>query len=191
MQRSCSSNKRLQIQRARQLTQNRVQHLRLITGRLKELSTARAHDGGEHVDAEDGLAREEHVEEARDVAERRDVVRVHGQGAGEGEEGLDRGEVPPELGVRGAEDVGQEPELGDGRGEGGEHEVADAEGGEAGDGGVAEGRGEDEEQDLADVVVALEVAEVGVAAEDGEDEGGEVVFLAGEFGFVLDWGNGC
>lgn len=171
MQRARSSNQRLQVQRPRQLTQDRMQHLRLITGRLEQLPAARAHDGGEHVDAEDGLAREQHVEEARDVAEGGDVVRVHGQGAREGEEGLDRGEVPPELGVRGAEDVGEEAELRDGWGEGGEHEVADAEGGEAGDGGGAEGGREDEEQDLADVVVALEVAEVGVAAEDGEDEG--------------------
>lgn len=33
--------------------------------------------------------------------------------------------------------------------------------------------GEDEEKDLGDVVVALEVVEVGMPAEDGEDEAGE------------------
>jgi hypothetical protein len=40
--------------------------------------------------------------------------------------------VAPEGGVREAEDVGDEAELGDGRAQGGEHEVADVEEGEVG-----------------------------------------------------------
>ena len=113
---------------------------------------------------------------------------VHGQGAREGEEGLGGGEVVPEGRVGGEEDVGDQTELGDGRGEGGEHEVADAEGREAGYGWGAEGVGEDEEEDLADVVVALEVVEVGVAAEDFEDQVGEEGFLVVELGVVFVWG---
>jgi hypothetical protein len=37
-------------------------------------------------------------------------------------------------------------------------------------------------------VVALEVGEVGVVAEEGGDEGGEGGFGAGELGFGLVWG---
>ena len=63
-----------------------------------------------------------------------------------------------ELGVGGAEDVGDEAELLGRGGEGGEEEVADAEEGEAGyERGALRGV-EDEEEDLADVVVALDVA---------------------------------
>lgn len=47
--------------------------------------------------------------------------------------------------------------------------------------------GEGEEEYLGDVVVALEVTEVGVGAEDGEDEGGEGGLLEGELGFALIW----
>ena len=50
---------------------------------------------------------------------------------------------------------------------------------------MVELRGLGEEQDLGDVVVALEVAEVGVGAEDGDDEGGEEGFGVGELGFGL------
>jgi hypothetical protein len=50
---------------------------------------------------------------------------------------------------------------------------------------VVEVGGEGEEKDLGDVVVALEVAEVGVGAEDGDDEGGEEGFGVGELGFGL------
>lgn len=39
------------------------------------------------------------------------------------------------------------------------------------DGRNAGGRGQDEEKDLGDVVVALEVGEVGVSAEDFDDQG--------------------
>lgn len=89
------------------------------------------------------------------------------------------GEVGPELGVCGVQDAGDETELGDGGVEVGEHEVPDAEEGEAGDGGTAQPGWEDEEEDLGDVVVALEVVYVRVAAQDGQDEVGEAVFVEG------------
>lgn len=44
----------------------------------------------------------------------------------------------------------------------------------------AEGGGEDEEQDGGDVVVALEVVELRVQAEDGGYEGGEFGFAGAE-----------
>lgn len=72
--------------------------------------------------------------------------------------------------VGGAQDRGDQAQLGHGRVEGGEHEVADAQRGQAGHCWGAEGGWEDEQEHLADVVVALEVAEVGVAAEDFDDE---------------------
>jgi hypothetical protein len=62
------------------------------------------------------------------------------------------------------------------------HNVADVDVGVGGVGGVVLGWWEDEEQDLGYVVVALEVAEVGVVAEEGEDEGGEEGLLVGELG---------
>jgi hypothetical protein len=49
---------------------------------------------------------------------------------------------------------------------------------------------EEEEQDLGDVVVALEVAEVGVGAEDGDDERREKGFGVGALGLGLVWGGG-
>jgi hypothetical protein len=73
--------------------------------------------------------------------------------------------------------------------QGGEHEVADAQQGEPRSGGTRGVGTEDEEEDLEDVVVALEVAEGWVESEDGGDEVGEFVF-AGEhagFGFVWRW----
>lgn len=77
--------------------------------------------------------------------------------------------------------------MGDGGLQVWEHEVADAQGREAGEGDGAQGGGQDEEKDLADVVVALEVVQVRVATEDGEDERGELEFLqvALVLGFVL------
>ncbi len=159
-----------------------MQHLGLVAGRVKELFASGADDGREEVQREGRVAGEEDVEEAGYFAEGGDVVGVHGERAGEGEEGLGGGEVVPELGVVEVEDGGDEVELGDGRGEGGEHEVADVEEGEAGEGGELEVWGEQEEEDLGDVVVALEVAEVGVGAEEGDDEGGEEGLLVGELG---------
>jgi hypothetical protein len=47
--------------------------------------------------------------------------------------------------------------------------------------------GEDEEEDLADVMVALEVVEVGLAAEDFADEIGELALALAD----LLWGLVC
>lgn len=47
--------------------------------------------------------------------------------------------------------------------------------------------GEDEEEDLSYVVVALEVGEVGVRAEDGDDEMEEGGFLVVDLGGGLVW----
>lgn len=78
--------------------------------------------------------------------------------------------MAPEGRVGGAQDGREETELGDGGVEVGEHKVADAEEGQAGDGRGLETWGEDEEEDLGDIVVALKVVEKTVPAEDGEDE---------------------
>jgi hypothetical protein len=72
--------------------------------------------------------------------------------------------------VDGVDYGGDEAELRKSGGEVWQHEVADSEGGETCDGGCAVLGREHEEEDLADVVVALEVAEVGVATEDFDYE---------------------
>lgn len=61
----------------------------------------------------------------------------------------------------------------------GEHEVTEAEVREEGEGVGAGGGGgrEDEEEDLADVVVALEVGEVGIGSEDADYEVVEFCFF--------------
>lgn len=78
--------------------------------------------------------------------------------------------MSPELGVHSVQDAGDEAELGDGGFEVGQHEIADAQEGETGDGGAAQPGREDEEEDLGDVVVALEVVNIRVATQDGENE---------------------
>jgi hypothetical protein len=87
--------------------------------------------------------------------------------------------VAVEVSVSNVQDRGQEVEVGLRAGESGQHEVADAEQGEACGGGSCNEGPEDEEEHLHDVVVALEVAEGRVLAEDGGDDGGEFA-LAGE-----------
>lgn len=116
---------------------------------------------------------------------RLDIMGVHGQGAGEGVEGLYAGKVAPQLGVGLVEDIWKQPQLRSRGPEVGEHEVADAEDGEAGDDGGAPFWAQDEQEHLADVVVALEVAEVRVAAEDFGDEGGELCLALAQFGIGL------
>lgn len=150
-----------------------LQHVALGGVRLEELVAAVKDDLREHVDGEDGLAGEQDVEKAGDFVLGLDVVGVHGEGAGEGEEGLSLGEVGPERGVGGAEDAGDEAELGQGGGEVGVHEIAYAQEGEACDGWGAKSGWEDEQEDLGDVVIALEVVDIWITAEDGEDEVGE------------------
>lgn len=72
--------------------------------------------------------------------------------------------------VGGFDYVGNESELGGGRGEVREHEVADSEKGEACEGGSSDGGFENEEEHLADVVVALDVAQERVSPEDFDDQ---------------------
>lgn len=77
-----------------------------------------------------------------------------------------------ELGVGSLEDGVEEGEVGDGRVEGGEHKIADAEERDAG-GRRRGNRGtENQEEDLDDVVVALEVVQRGVSTEDLDDQVG-------------------
>ena len=78
-----------------------------------------------------------------------------------------------ELRIREPEYGGDEPELCECGSEVREHVVADSEDGEAGDGEGGEGRGEDQEEDLRDVVVALEVVQVGVLPQHAGYEGAE------------------
>lgn len=164
------SDEGLEVERLGQLAEDRVEHFRLVGLRLKELGAAVEDDLREHVDGKDRLTRKQHVKEPRDFVLGLHVVGIHGERAGQGEEGLGLRKVGPEFGVRGMQDAGDETELGDGGFEVREHEIADAQKGEAGDGGAAQPGREDEEEDLGDVVVALEVVDVRVAAQDGEDE---------------------
>lgn len=146
----------VEVQVPGQLAQDDVQHVGLVD---LEYLVAAVQDGlGEHVDAKDGLAGDEDVEETGDVVVGLDVVGVHGQGAGEGVEGLDAVKVAAELRVGVRDDVREELELRGGRPKGRQHEVSDSEDREAGDELGSQGRVQDQEEDLADVVVALEVA---------------------------------
>lgn len=160
----------LQVEWLGELAEDGVEHFGLVGLRLKELGAPIEDDLRKHVDREDGLAREQDVEKARDFVLRLYVVGVHGEGARQGKEGLGLREVGPEPGVRGVQDAGDETELGDGGVEVGQHEIPDAKEREAGDCGAMQPGWEDEEEDLCDVVVALEVVYVGVAAQDGEDQ---------------------
>jgi hypothetical protein len=85
--------------------------------------------------------------------------------------------VAEQLGIGGAEDGAEQLELGYGRLERGQHEVADAEKAQAGDRGRCLVWAENEQEDLDDVVVALEVAQRGMPPEHVEDHIGEL-FLA-------------
>lgn len=159
------------VERLGEFAEDGVQHVGVVG--VEELGAAVEDDLREHVDGEGRLAREEDVEEARDFVLGLDVVGVHGEGAGEGEEWLVLGEVGPEGGVGGVEDDGDEAELGDGGREVGEVKVSYAEEGEACDGWGAKAGWEDEQEDLGYVVVALEVVDIWMATEDGEDQIGE------------------
>lgn len=175
----------VEVEVGRQLGEGEVQHVGLVVG--EELVAAAGDDVGEDVDAEDLLAREEGVEEARDVAVAPDVVGEHGEGVGEGEVRLVAREVPAELRVHGPQDVGDQAQLHDGGRQRGEHEVPDPEHGEPGDGQRPERGREHEEENLADVVVALEVAQVGLLAEDLGDEVRELGLLLLELGLGVVW----
>lgn len=69
----------LQVERLRELAEDGVEHLGLVRLCLEELGAAVEDDLRKHVDREDGLAREEHIEEARDLVLGLHVVRVHGE----------------------------------------------------------------------------------------------------------------
>lgn len=101
-------------------------------------------------------------------------------GAGYGKRRLALGQMVVQLGVGGAEDGSEQFELGYGGVERGQHEVPDAEEAQAGDGCGRFLRAKDEQEDLDDVVVALEVAQAWVSAEDIEYDIGELLLPAVE-----------
>ncbi len=81
-------NECLEVEWVRKFRQDAVEHLGLVWRRLEELLAPAAHDGREHVDGEDGLASKQYVKKSCDLTQRRDVVCVHGEGAGQREERL-------------------------------------------------------------------------------------------------------
>lgn len=162
-----------------------MEHLGFLGRGLEEFLAAGADDGGEEIDGEGRVAGEKDVEEASNVTLGRNVVRVHGQRTREGEERLRSREVPPQGWVGPPEDIWNESELGDGGGEGGQHEVADAEDRKAGEAGKVQVRGQGEEEDLGDVMVPLEVREIRVSAKEGDDEGIKEVLVVVELSFGL------
>lgn len=165
----------VEVEVGRQLREREVQHVGLVV--REQLVAAPGHDLREDVDAEDLLARDQGVEEPRDVAVALHVVGEHGQRVGEREVRLVPRQVPAEIRVHGVQDVGDQVQLRDGGRQRGQHEVADPEHGEPGDGRRPQGGRQHEEQHLADVVVALEVAEIGLLAEHLGDEVRELGLL--------------
>lgn len=107
-------------------------------------------------------------------------VGEQGYGACYSERGLALGQVVVQLGVSGAEDGSKQFELGYGWVERGQHEVPDAEEAQACDGRRCFLRAQDKQEDLDDVVVALEVAQAGVSAEHVEYDIGQLLFPAVE-----------
>lgn len=80
--------------------------------------------------------------------------------------------------IGGLEDRAEQFELGDGRLKRGEHEVADAQKAQACDCCWGIVGAEDEEEDLDDVMVALEVAQRGVSSQDIKNDIGELFLPA-------------
>jgi hypothetical protein len=160
----------LEIELAGHLGEDEVQHGGIVGGELEELVAAREDDAGVQVDGEDGFAGEEHVEEACDDAVLLDDVGIHGEGAAEGVEGLDVAQVAAQRRIGSLNEVGDQAELVHRGGQGREHEIPDAQQREVGKEACAPGGCEDEEENLANVMVALEVTEKRVAAEDFDDE---------------------
>lgn len=107
-------------------------------------------------------------------------MRIQRQRCRERKVRLRAGEVTLERGVGGAQQGRQEAQVGERGGERGQHEVADAQQREAAQRGHGERGAQDEQQNLRNVVVALEVAEGRVAAQDFGDEREERGFAAGE-----------
>lgn len=146
----------------RQLRERKVQHVGLgeVLGG-DEVGAAVERHAREHVEGEGGLAREQGVEQARDVGQPPHVVREHGQGVGEGEVGLRLRQVRAQRRVLRPEDVRDQAQLRHRRREARQHGVADPQRREPRHGGGApRARREHQQEHLADVVVALEVAEV-------------------------------
>lgn len=119
--------------------------------------------------------REKEVKQPRDVLVRLHDVSKQGYGAGYGERWLTLGHMVVQLGVSGAEDGSKQFELRYGGVERGQHEVPDAEEAQAGDGCGCFLRAKDEQEDLNDIVVALEVAQAWVSAEDVEYDIGQLL----------------
>jgi hypothetical protein len=126
------------------------------------------------------MPRQEEVKQPRDVLVVLYVVREHGKGASKRERGLALRQVVVQHGIGSAEDGPQQFELGEGRLERRQHEIANAEEAQAGDCSGSMLGAEHEQEDLDDVVVTLEVAQRGVTAQDVEDDAGELLLPAVE-----------
>jgi hypothetical protein len=85
----------------------------------------------------------------------------------------------------------QQLEVGYGRIERGDHKVPNAQETEAGDGSRRIVGAEREEEDLDNVVVALEVAQGGVSPENSENDVGQFLFPPVELGVGFYTGSVC
>lgn len=97
---------------------------------------------------------------------------VHCQGPCERIEGLGASEMSPQLWVGAIKDFREQSELGYSRGETRQHKVSNPQRGKAGQQRDAPGWAQDEEENLAYVVVTLEVTKIGIAAEELGDHTG-------------------
>ena len=186
-------NVELDVKGVRHLAELEEEHVLVVLVESKQLVALGQHHGSEQVDGHGGVAGQEEVEKAGDLAVILYVVGEHGDGIGKRKRRLVAGQVGVQARVGSAQQGPQQLELGHGGGNGGEHEVADAQETQAGDGGGGIVGAEDKEEDLDDVVVALEVAQRGVSAQYGEDDTGEVLLALGQLrlrvgGGVVDKG---
>lgn len=154
---------------------------------LKQLIPSRKHDLRKNIQTKDLLAGKQRIEQARDIRVPPYVVREHSQGIGEREVRLRAADVRAQRRVYRRDDVRDQAKLGDGWAEGWQHEVADAQAGEALDGGRAGAGGQDEQEYLADVVVPLEVAEVRLSPEHLGDQVRERGLLLVELRLRVVW----
>jgi hypothetical protein len=143
-----------------------VEHRRIVVGRIKEFFSSAKDNLGKQIYTKDGLSSEENIKQPGNVSIRLDIVGIHGKCAREGVERLGSSQMPPKARIRSVKNIGYKAKLGNRWGKGWEHEVANAEKGKASNERCPHRGIEDKKKDLADVMVALKVAEEWVPSKD-------------------------
>lgn len=121
------------------------------------------------------MSSQEKVKQSSNVLVVLYIMCEHGDGIGNGKRGIAFRQAVVQDWIGGSKYGPQELELGDGRVERREHKVAYAEKAQSCDSGGSLVGTQHQQEDLNDVMVALEVAQGGVAAQDLDNDVGEVL----------------